>query len=151
EEAHVSTGLARWTPLPLPEAGRMRSSREGHVFHASQGALKNGYAICLQCGKAAAEHAAADVNPPLPVELLGHKTLRPGRAGKSACAGNTQPASIQRHLALGYEFTTDVFELQPSQDPGKAAANALAIAMREGLALVLGVEPSDIGFSVRVT
>lgn len=151
EEAHVSTGLARWTPLPLPEAGRLRSSREGHVFHASQGALKNGYAICLQCGKAAAEHASADVNPPLPGELLGHKTLRPVRGGKSTCAGNIQPFSIQRHLALGYEFTTDVFELQPSQDPGKATANALAIAMREGLALVLGVEPSDIGFSVRVT
>src|SRR5690606_35795688 len=100
---------ALWVALPEPRLGRHRASRDGLVFYSSLGANAEGYAVCLHCGRSAAE-AAPD--GPLPHALEQHYPLR-GRSANSdgRCTGNDSSFAIQRHLALGHEISTDVFEL----------------------------------------
>ncbi|MEO2034376.1 MAG: helicase-related protein, partial [Planctomycetaceae bacterium] len=44
-----------WTSMPNPVLGRFRYSPNGRIFHHSKGATEFGYAVCLQCGRAASE------------------------------------------------------------------------------------------------
>ncbi|MDQ6436652.1 DEAD/DEAH box helicase [Mesorhizobium sp. LHD-90] len=145
EEPLVSTRDALWRNLPVPEAGRFRTSREGMVYYSNLGPQRLGYAVCLQCGRAGAETASGS-NAIGPKELKDHKPLR-FRRDVDICAGNDRPFSIKRHLALGHEITTDVFELQPHRRIRRPAADALAIALREALAQELGIEADEMGFA----
>lgn len=150
EDPDVSTCDAPWQNLPLPELGRFRSSREGSVYYSNRGGPRGyGYAICLECGRAEADIDNSGVASPLPA-LAGHKPLRI-RRDQDICPGNHKPFSIKRNLALGFEVMTDVFELQPRHMLRRAAANALAIALREALAQELGIEADEMGFSVAKT
>jgi superfamily II DNA/RNA helicase len=147
EKPDVSTRDESWQSLPDPRLGRYRTSREGLVFYASRGASGGGYALCLECGRATAE--SADAEAELPRALVDHAPLRRRRdLATNVCPGNSKPFAIQRHLALGHEITTDVFELQPSAPLSEAAANALVIALREALAQELGIEASEMGCAV---
>ena len=143
----VSTRDATWRSLPVPELGRYRCSREGLVYYSNRGGPDGfGYAICLQCGRAEADSDNRGLSSPPPA-LVGHKPLR-FRKGQDLCPGNDKPFSIKRNVALGLEITTDVFELQPQHRLRRAAATALAIALREALAQELGVEADEMGFAV---
>ena len=55
ELAVVSAREARWQPLLDPGLGRGRATANGLVFHHSRGRNKQGYRICLDCGRAAEE------------------------------------------------------------------------------------------------
>ncbi|WP_315715420.1 MULTISPECIES: helicase-related protein [unclassified Bradyrhizobium] len=147
EDPMVSARDAAWRTLPAPELGRYRCSREGLVYYSNRGGPgKFGYAICLHCGRAEADTDNREVHPP-PRALVDHKPLR-YRRGEDYCAGNDKPFSIKRHLALGLEITTDVFELQLKHPMRRAVANALVIALRESLAQELGIEADEMGFAV---
>ena len=147
EKPEVSTRNEPWLSLPDPRLGRYRTSREGLVYYASRGASGEGYALCLECGRATAESAGADTE--LPRALIDHALLRRRRdLSTNVCPGNSKPFAIQRHIALGHEITTDVFELQPSVSLPESAANALVIALREALAQELGIEASEMGCAV---
>ena len=63
------------------------------------------------------------------------------------CSGSSRPFSIQRELRLGYEISTDVFELQPVGLETRGAGLALASALREALSRRLGVEPDEMGIA----
>jgi ATP-dependent helicase YprA (DUF1998 family) len=144
----VSTRNEMWHALPDPRLGRYRATREGLVFYSSGGAKGFGYALCLECGRATAE---ADPLPDaaIPDSLVDHKPLRRRfDLGNDLCPGNQKPFAIRRHLDLGHEITTDVFELQPAAPLSEAAANALVIALREALAQDLGVDASEMGCAV---
>lgn len=145
----VTPGRDPYVALPDARVGRMRSSRQGHVFHWSDGMSAKGYAVCLRCGRSESD----DNNPELPKPLRRHKRLRGGkdRDGEAECAGCSEDWAIKRNLWLGAESHTDVFELQlidpKSGNPlnDKKVAYTLAVAMRRALAEKLGIDEREIG------
>lgn len=155
EEPSVSVRAALWVSLPIPELGRLRSTREGAVYYSNRGAAKNGYALCLHCGRAAPDHPVldtGDVDQTTPSPLAGHAPLRWKKDENAlVCEGNSNAWAIRRNMELGYEITTDVFELQPANPLSKAAATALAIAIREGTARILGIEADEMGFATKTS
>ncbi|MGO8236097.1 DEAD/DEAH box helicase [Rhizobium ruizarguesonis] len=155
EEPSVSARASPWTSLPVPEMGRFRSSPEGAVYYSNRGQTKNGYALCLHCGRAAPDHQAlenGDVDPTLGSPLAQHPPLRWKRGeDASRCQGNDNAWAVRRNLELGYEISTDVFELQPSSSLKKPAATALVIAMREGIARILGIEADEMGYATQTS
>ena len=62
-----------------------------------------------------------------------------------------RPFSIQRWRALGYEITTDVFELQLEGLNSWEVAIPLGAALRDALATKLGVESTEMGVSTAHT
>lgn len=155
EEPGVSVRATPWVSLPIPDLGRFRSSREGAVYYSNRGQAKNGYALCLHCGRAAPDHAPldnGDVDQTVPSPLSLHRPLR-WKKGENAlhCEGNDNAWAVRRNLELGYEISTDVFELQPSNLLSKPAATALAIAIREGTARILGIEADEMGFATQTS
>ena len=141
-----------WQPLPHPALGTMRHDADGAVFAYSSGVRRHGYAICLRCGRAAAEVGLA--NAPTPHQLPDdHDKLRSGSKQNhtARCPGNDQDWAIQRNLWLGGELKTDVFELQlkhptPGRQWNEAAALALGAALRRALASALGLSTEEIGW-----
>src|SRR5690606_40732980 len=53
QQPWIATSGEQWQSLTRPELGRFRYSPTGQVFDYSQGSGGHGYAICLQCGRAA--------------------------------------------------------------------------------------------------
>ncbi|WP_420392105.1 DEAD/DEAH box helicase [Acuticoccus sp.] len=135
----VSTRDAAWHALPLPHLGRIRWSREGLVYYQSRGPGTNAYDVCLHCGRA---------EPSAPGSLKDHKPLR-WKKGQSTdlCEGNANPWKIKEKVALGYETQTDVVELQLPHHAllTRPSADALVVALREGLARRLGIEAEEMG------
>ncbi|WP_316205347.1 DEAD/DEAH box helicase [Bradyrhizobium sp. SZCCHNS3004] len=147
EDPVVSARGVPWRSLPAPELGRYRCSREGLVYYSNSGGPSSfGYAVCLQCGRAEADTDNRGLAAPPPA-LVAHKPLR-YRKGQDLCPGNDKPFSIKRNISLGFEITTDVFELQLQHRLGRAGAHALVIALREALAQELGIEADEMGFAV---
>lgn len=141
-ERIVARGAA-WTPMADPTQGRMRASNEGLVFYSSRGPSKQGYHVCLECGRA--EPAGQSDAP-----LAGHQPLRfTKKDGSGLCPGNGKPFKITRAIALGYESVTDVIEVQPVGLESEGVAWAVISALREALVRRLGVEPSELGMAVR--
>lgn len=132
EPTAVSASGGNWLSLFDPGMGRRRSAREGSVFYCNAGPSRNGYAICLSCGRAGV--TAGEAHTP----LLGYG---------SECEGSLRSFAQKDGLRLGHEIHTDVFELQPAgwNEPGGAVA--LGVALREALARMLGVEPDEMGVS----
>lgn len=154
EEPSVSVRASPWSSLPIPDLGRFRSSREGAVYYSNRGQSKNGYALCLHCGRASPDYPTldnGDVDQTVASPLALHAPLR-WKKGENAqvCEGNNNAWAVRRNLDLGYEISTDVFELQPSMPSTKATATALVIAMREGIARILGIEADEMGFATQV-
>src|SRR5690606_35119618 len=138
----VSTRGAPWKALPVPELGRYRSTREGLVFYSNSGGKgKDGFEVCLECGRAEAHDQTATVSA-----LADHQTLRI-RPGVDRCPGNDKPFA-SKFVSLGMEITTDVFEFQLPKKLSRAGANALVIALREALAQELGVDADEMGYAV---
>jgi hypothetical protein len=147
EDPVVSAREATWRSLPVPELGRYRCSREGLVYYSNRGGPGGfGYAVCLQCGRAEADTDNRGLVAP-PHALVEHKPLR-YRKGQDLCPGNEKPFSVKRNISLGFEITTDVFELQLQHRLARAGAHALVIALREALAQELGIEADEMGFAV---
>lgn len=150
----ITAGSEPWLSLPDPRTGRYRYSARGHVFHWSTGLHGAGFAICLRCGRADSE---TEVGPAaeLPSNLDNHFRLRGGRApdGRTRCEGCEEEFAIKRHIWLGVESWTDVFELQlhrladgePVAEP--AAVYSIAVALRQALGERLGVHEREIGCS----
>lgn len=146
EPEQVVARGSEWKPFADPTAGRLRASHDGLVFYASQGGkLANGYAICLECGRAEAEHIfEAGANP-----LDSHRPLRGTAAATDGiCAGNAQGFSILREMSLGHDVVTDVVEVQPSRLVHLGGAWAFGSALREALANRLGIGAGEMGLSV---
>jgi hypothetical protein len=142
-----------WVHLTAQEAGRYRSSRNGAVFHHTLGSNGFGYAICLACGRAEPEEQAEATSPPLSRDMLQHNPLR-SKKKTLRCEGldqTTRPFAIQRHRALGYEITTDVFELQLPALHSADIALPFGVALRDALAKKLGIEASEIGVTATPT
>jgi len=142
-EEIVARGAA-WQPCADPTQGRLRASHEGLVFYSSRGRNKQGYHVCLECGRA--EPAGGENDRP----LAGHRPLRGTKRNVDGlCPGNEKPFKILPPIALGHETITDVAELQPTGIVSEGAAWAAVSALREALARQLGIEAGELGMSVR--
>jgi ATP-dependent helicase YprA (DUF1998 family) len=143
ERERIVVRGAAWGPMADPAQGRMRASHEGLVFYSSRGPSKQGYHVCLECGRA--EPVGSSDAP-----LAGHQPLRFTKKDDSGlCPGNSKPFKITRAIALGYESVTDVVEIQPVGLESEGVAWAVISALREALVRRLGVEPGELGMAVR--
>lgn len=144
-----------WLPLVNPGLGLYRSSNDGMVFNYSSGAKGYGYALCLTCGRA----EPMDVADQLPSAFVDLKTgkpkehnrLRGAQGGDSRiCEGSYNSFAVMPSLRLGHEAHTDVLELLLSDLDGvllrdKQVAFTLAVAIRNAIARLLGIESSELG------
>ena len=159
EPAWVSVGGA--TPVMLPNnIGHMTSNTEGTIFQHSSGTSREGYALCMVCGRAESMDKNGDYPKSLnPIKehypLKGAKKDLKGE-GKIPCEGS---GALMRNVHLGYHTKTDVFELvlkHPVRNEyildnseGRTIATTLAVAFRSALAGVLGISTSELGYAVR--
>ena len=142
----VSLDGSDWIPMPHSAYGRFRHTRQGQIFHHSNGLNGSGFALCLRCGL-----ADSMTGTELPSMLLNHKRLRGGRidVSETSCPGNNSDWSILKNVSLGVSTQTEIFELQLLDSDGqpldKVTAYTLAIAMRRALCQLLGIEENEIG------
>ena len=146
----------RRSPLPDPACGFVQYGEDGHIFYQSEGQYGKGYAVCLSCGRSESMTA----NGHVPDQLRADRDHRPigGLSGSSQlrdCSGE----SVVQDIYLGYETRTHVLEWAPrnprsgswlSDSPEeRVVAMTLAIALRDEIAEHLGIESTEMGFSVR--
>ena len=151
------TSRGTWVSLPNPVLGSFRYDSSGLIFHYSQGASGDGYAICLRCGRAASESGPREASPPIPFEHDGvHAPLRSGRQSDNTnvCEASSSPYAIKRHIHLGGEDFTDVFQLRlrhwrTGGTMNETTACSIAIALRSSLSRALGIEQREIGWATQ--
>jgi len=149
EPPWISCPTPEWTSLDSPELGRFRYTDKGHLFHGSRGVNRQGYAVCLRCGRAASEAGPASQTGLPETFKEGHARLRGGKNpdGSSQCDG--AGFAIQRELSLGGSRTTDVFELQLTRLTDDGTALSISIALRRAFCRRLGIEEQEVGVAVR--
>lgn len=142
-----------WIPLVQEQLGRFRATTAGQVLYTNSGSTGNGYAICLECGRAAdMPHGGT-----LPeVFQQPHKRLRGGKVdGSNECSASLDSWRIKPSVHLAHRDITDVFELQLKhvekgsflQD--KVVATTLAVALRHAAALKLGISQEELGYAIK--
>ena len=148
----ISVGGEQWQSLARPDLGRFRYSSNGKVFFYTTGEHGHGFAVCLRCGRAAAE---LERDGELPPQMRDHKALCGGSATgpDGVCRGNHDTYSIRSNEWLGVSKGTDVFEVQLRSlgidEPLDAVtASSVAVALRQSLAEKIGVEDREIGWSI---
>jgi ATP-dependent helicase YprA (DUF1998 family) len=141
-----------WVPLANPVLGTFRCSSEGSVFHYSSGLGGGGYAVCLECGRAAPMGYADDPDETPAIFKRPHKRLRGRRSSGDDwnCGGSDSPFKIKKGVSFGREYTTDVLELSLTSVDGHpladaAAAYTLSVALRRAIAERLGIAESELG------
>jgi DEAD/DEAH box helicase domain-containing protein len=142
---------AQMQPLPNPILGKFKKSDKGELFYHSQGQNRNGYALCLNCGRA----EAMTVDGNLPNNFKDHDKLNGGKKGEQKCPAN----SIQSGIAFGYSTTTDIFSFYLNDilgnggylivsDDNKKLAWSVGVALRYGLASALGINTDELGLDI---
>ncbi len=139
-----------WSPLPNPRLGRFRPTTDGRVYHHSAGFYGTGYGLCLACGRA--EPMNPDRTLPRVFEHE-HKKLR-SRKEDRTCPGSTNRWAIKEGIVLGHQLRTDVLEMQLKDVNGqwisdRTVALTLAVALRDSLASLIGVQASELGCDVQ--
>ncbi|WP_051328112.1 DEAD/DEAH box helicase [Desulfatirhabdium butyrativorans] len=152
-EAPWVDAKGEWKTMgPNSALGRYRVDPAGHVFHQSRGLYGKGYAICLECGRA--EPIVDDGALPNLFQKP-HKKLRRGRDQNGRnCPGSQGEWKIKRGVALGFEQWTDVFEMQIKTESkvwlnDRRAAMTIAVAFRDVLAEMIGVQAAELGCAVK--
>lgn len=150
-----------WINLANPALGRFRSSQQSQLFHYSSGVNQQGFAICLECGKAEPMLSHPDGSAPENEKYLPaifrhngkHRRLRGGKNddGENICPGSYDSWKIKRNVHLGHDSLTDALELV-LRDPinGEWLDNdivgfSIAVALREAIAADLGVQAEELG------
>ncbi len=151
EPPKISASGGEWTAFPSAPACRWRASHSGQLLTMGSGALGNGYALCLDCGRAQSETR----DRLLPRALGKHKPLAPvgedRLRGKFCTGGFVHPERIQREVLLVHDCRTSVFELQLPPGTSRPPALALAAGLREALVRRLGAEPREVGLTASPT
>jgi len=142
-----------WSALLNPNLGRYRTTTEGRVYHHSNGLNGTGYAICLTCGRAEPLTSAGEM-PDVFASGRGHPKLR-AKKGDRVCPGSSNRWAVTK-IALGHELRTDMIELQLRLTDGQPVADhssalTLAVALRDALAALLGVQSAELGCEARET
>ena len=141
-----------WSPLSNPNLGRFRSTSDGQIFHHSSGINKEGYALCMMCGRA--EPMESDGSLPKKFREGGtHNKLRSSKDDQE-CRGSHSSWAIKKEIRLGHQLTTDILEIQLRDIDGnwlngKTTASTLAVALRDSLAELLGVQASELSCDIK--
>jgi len=142
--------------LPDSRCGFIRHGEDGHILFQSEGQFGTGYAVCLTCGRT--ESMLPNHQSPEP--LRADRFHRPiGGINGSELAKSCSGESVISDVFLGYETKTHVFEWIPrspidgtwlSDSPqNRIAATTIAIALRDEIAEMLGIESTEMGFAYR--
>lgn len=159
EPSWIDADGVDWFPLTNPALGRFRLTTKGHIFNQSRGVFGNGYALCLQCGRAEPmprvidENAAPEENLPK-VFQSAHRKLRRNKNEGGICPGSFDNWKIKQEITLGHESRTDIFELQLKNIAGiwlndETTARTVAVVLRDALAESLGVQAGELGCEIK--
>lgn len=142
--------------LPNAALGYYKNDAKGRIFYHNSGRNNSGYAVCLACGNA--ESLMEDGT--VPEKFTEHWKLR----GKIDNPDNNEKicnpnANQIKHVHLGFEDKTDIFELYLKQfdtnefllvnNDNKRLSWTLGVALRQALAQSLGVNDEEIGVTVK--
>lgn len=141
-----------WAPMPNPKLGRFRATTDGRVYHHSAGHHGEGYALCLSCGRAEPMQPGGSL-PKIFEKGQEHKKLR-SRKEDRTCSGSTNRWAIKDGIVLGHQVLTDVLELQLKDINAqwisdRTTALTLAVALRDSLAALIGVQANELGCDVQ--
>ncbi len=152
---------ASWVCLANPALGQFRSSQQAHLFHYTSGANQQGFAICLECGKAEPMLSHPDTSAPANEQYLPaifrqkaqHRRLRGGKNddGENICPGGQNSWKIKQGIHLGHDSLTDALELVLRTPSNGELLNdditgySIAVALREAIAAELGVQTEELG------
>ncbi|WP_199775702.1 helicase-related protein [Pseudoalteromonas sp. T1lg22] len=151
-------GKGEHRALPNPEIGFMVSDTTGQVFHHCSGLYGTGYGICLSCGKAESMTPLSELPQVLSLDKP-HRPPMPNKfqrdeKGKAECNAN---GKILENIHLGYQTTTDVFELilrSPITNEflnDTSIATTISVALRKALVNELGISVNEVGYGTRAT
>ena len=131
-----------WREFSAVQLGRYRVTNNGYIFFKSMGQHGSGYDVCLVCGR-------AEPNRPGTSPLEGRRRLR----GGGQCPGEVGNRKVLQKIAFAHETKTDMLEVQLRSIRGDwlddpTIALSLAVAMRSALALLLGIETSELGVDI---
>lgn len=152
---------ASWVCLANSALGQFRSSQQAHLFNYTSGANQQGFAICLECGKAEPMLSYPDASAPANEQYLPaifrqkaqHTRLRGGKSddGENICPGSHNSWKIKQNVHLGHDSLTDALELvlrNPSSGEllnDDVTGYSIAVALREAIAAELGVQSEELG------
>lgn len=152
---------ASWVRLANPALGQFRVSQQAHLFNYTSGVNQQGFAICLECGKAEPMLSYPDTSAPANEQYLpaifrhkgGHRRLRGGKSddGDNICPGSHNSWKIKQNVHLGHDSLTDALELvlrNPSSGEllnDDTTAYSIAVALREAIAADMGVQTEELG------
>lgn len=155
------TANAPLNPLFDPRLGAARVSSEGHIFHHSSGENGTGYAVCLRCGRS--ESMTIDGDYPSNLQPGKRHNKLQGKLGPDSmpdCEGPDEAYAIKDSVHLGATDQTDVFEMY-LKDPvegtylrhrsGDQLPWTLAVAFRQALADIHGVNAGEMGYTVKAS
>lgn len=108
-ERPLISAVGEWQPLSTAAWGFYRVSEKGRVFHYTSGSHKQGYAVCLSCGRAEEMTQQGQI----PEAFAARHTRLRGSQGRehAICEGTENKFSIVPSLRFGHEYQTDVLEL----------------------------------------
>lgn len=142
-------GRGEWLPLANPALGHFRMTSQGHLFHHSRGVNGTGYALCLACGRAEPMTSSGELPQ---VFQSPHRKLRRAKEEDGFCPAGEW--SIKEGISLGHELHTDIVEFQLKNSNGiwlndRIAARTIAVALRDSLAELIGVQAIELGCEVK--
>lgn len=133
----------------------LRHSNESNaeILYYNKG-YGNGYAVCLECGKAVADTDEQDYD--VAIDLLGLKDHKPIIGGKKAtkdkelCSNN----NIKRNVLLGGRFQTDFVEIRFRNSNGliindEETIFSLGVILTQKLAEKIGINSQEISFGIK--
>lgn len=153
EEPWVNAN-AELQSLPDDALGSFKIDTQGFIFFHSRGQNGRGYALCMSCGYSASMTDEGE----LANNYMDHRRLRgknPNNQNSTKC--EPSPNQVQRGINLGYENTTDVFELYLRNGntgeylqfrENRTLCWTLGIAIRHALAQSLGINSEELGIAV---
>ncbi|WP_319548517.1 DEAD/DEAH box helicase [Desulfogranum marinum] len=142
-------GRGEWQPLANPALGHFRMTSQGHLFHHSKGVNGTGYALCLACGRAEPMTTSGELPQ---VFQSPHRKLRRAKEEGAFCTAGEW--SIKEGISLGHTLHTDIVEFQLKNSNGswlndRVAARTIAVALRDSLAELLGVQAIELGCEIK--
>ena len=156
---------SNWIPLANAANGSFRTSNTAHLFHYTSGASGNGFAICLECGRAEQMLGIPDTKVNSNEQFLPstfrknqtHSRLRGGKneKGETICPGSENTWKVKQSVNLGHDSITDAIEFILSNPKiglslhDDVIAYTLAVAIRATLAEKIGIQVEELGCASR--
>lgn len=127
-------------------------------YSATVQELTEGFAICLECGKAEPmlsypDQSAAANEQYLPAmfrEKAQHRRLRGGKNdnGENICPGSNNSWKIKQNIHLGQQHRSDALnwhQIHWRRVNDDITGYSIAVALREAIAASLGIQTEELG------